>query len=234
VNELPREPASDELSGYSWTAIDRTHGMPVKRQCMHCEDPACVSVCPVAALQKSPEGPVIYASERCMGCRYCLLACPFSIPRYQWDRSVPYVQKCIMCYDKLVSKGEQPACTSVCPAGATIFGDRKELVEEARKRIRENPERYVDHIFGLTEAGGTSVLYLSPVPFSKLGFKEDVQHDSYPDRTWAIMEKLPGVVGVMGAVMTGIWWITHRREQVEREEREERERSEVDSSEDVQ
>jgi formate dehydrogenase iron-sulfur subunit len=139
-----------------------------------------------------------------------------------------------MCYDKLVSKGEQPACTSVCPAGATIFGDRKELVEEARKRIRENPDRYVDHIYGLTEAGGTSVLYLSPIPFSQLGFKEDVQQDSYPDRTWAIMEKLPGVVGVMGVAMTGIWWITHRRELVERDERQKLEESEVNSSEDIQ
>lgn len=211
INGLPRNDGAKKLTSTTWTRIERLHGVNIRRQCMHCLDPACVSVCPVAALQKTEAGPVIYLEDRCMGCRYCVMACPFEIPKYEWDKVLPRVQKCIMCYEKRVARGEQPACTSVCPTGATIFGDREQLIFEAQKRIEQNPDRYVNHIYGVKEAGGTSVLYLSDVAFEKLGFKAARTDVSYPKLTWQVLSQIPTVVGVGGVAMVGIWWIINRR-----------------------
>ena len=183
---------------------------------MHCLEPACVSVCPVTALQKTELGPVIYDESRCIGCRYCMLACPFGIPKYEWDSPLPKVQKCIMCYEKRVAGGEQPACTQVCPTGATKFGDRDALIAEARARIAAEPDRYVNHIYGVTEAGGTSVLFLSPIPFADLGFKTDVRDEPYPKLTWDILSKIPSIVSVGGVLLFGIYWVIHRRMHMEK------------------
>ena len=128
------------------------------------------------------------------------------------------MQKCILCFEKRLQEGRQPACTEACPTGATIFGERSDLIREARRRIHEEPGRYVDHIYGEHEAGGTSVLYLSAVPFEQLGFKVDVQHNPYPKLTWNVLDKLPMVVTTGAALLAGIWWLTKRREDVEREE----------------
>lgn len=124
---------------------------------------------------------------------------------------MPKVQKCIMCYEKRVSKGEEPACTSACPTGATKFGERDELIEEARNRINDSPDRYVDHIYGVKEAGGTSVLYLSDVPFEKLGFKQPRTDVSYPKLTWNVLSKIPYITSTSGVLLFGIWWIINRR-----------------------
>ena len=169
INGLPKEEA-DELNARTWTVVERRGGLNVRRQCMHCLDPACVSVCPVTALQKHSDGPVVYDEDRCMGCRYCMLACPFKVPKYEWDKALPRVQKCIFCFAERLGQGRQPACTEVCPAQATVFGARDELMRAARQRLQAHPGRYVDHIYGVEEAGGTSVLYLSSVPFEQLGF----------------------------------------------------------------
>ena len=218
INELPREGSAKELDAYTWTVVEKHGPVNVRRQCMHCLDPACASACPVGALQKKENGAVFYHEERCFGCRYCLVACPFQIPKYQWDQLVPYMQKCILCFEKRLKEGKEPACTEACPTGATIFGDRDDLLREARGRIITNPGRYVDHIFGEHEAGGTSVLYISGVPFDQLGFKVDVEENPYPKLTWNVLEKLPSVVTTGGVLLAGIWWITKRREDVEREE----------------
>jgi formate dehydrogenase iron-sulfur subunit len=215
VNDLPREQSADKLSATTWSIVEKRPRANVRRQCMHCLEPACASVCPVAALRKTPEGPVIYDESRCIGCRYCMVGCPFGIPKYEWDSPLPRVRKCIMCFEKRIKEGRQPACTAACPTGATVFGDRDELIQEARRRIQAEPGKYVDHIYGLNEAGGTSVMYLSSVPFEELGFKELVSNDPYPRLTWNILSKLPNVVSVGGVLMMGIWWLTRRKQLVE-------------------
>ena len=134
-NKLPG-PVEEQLTAYTWTTVQPKEGLNVRRMCMHCEVPTCASVCPVAALQKTPEGPVVYDAKRCMGCRYCMMACPFEIPKYQWDRPVPVVGKCIMCAGRL-KEGKPTACAEACPAEATIFGKREDLIWEARTRLRE-------------------------------------------------------------------------------------------------
>jgi len=222
INDLPREDGARALSATTWTTIDRIGDVPVRRQCMHCLEPSCVSVCPVAALYKTPEGPVVYDESKCMGCRYCMIGCPFGVPKYEWDKAVPRVQKCIMCYEKSVAGGGAPACTTACPTGATRFGDRDELLAEAHRRIAAEPDRYVDRVYGEHEAGGTSVLYLSAVPFEQLGFPVTVNGDPYPKLTWNVLSKLPNVVSVAGVTLFGIWWITHRRDEVAEVEKEDR------------
>ena len=223
INGLSRED-SGPLSAETWTTLERKQGVVIRRHCMHCEDPSCVSVCPVGAMHKAATGAVVWDKELCIGCRYCMVGCPFNMPKYEWDSPVPEVRKCIMCSENRLAKGQQPACTAACPTGATKFGDRDELIHEAHHRIDDAPDRYVNHIYGVKEAGGTSVLYLSPVPFEKLGFQK-VQEEPYPEFTWAVLSRLPQVVASLGVAMTGIWWITHRRDAVARAEKEQLEKS---------
>jgi len=215
INGLPADDGG-RLSATTWTTVEDHGNVHVRRQCMHCLDPACVSVCPVAALRKTPEGPVVYDADRCMGCRYCMVACPFSVPKYEWASTSPRVQKCILCFEKRLKDGKQPACTAACPTGASLFGDRDELIDEAHRRIKSEPGLYVDHIYGLTEAGGTSVLYLSSVPFDQLGFPDTLQGDSYPRLTWKVLSKIPDVVSLGGAALLGIWWLGQRKQTLRR------------------
>lgn len=141
----------------------------VKRQCMHCIDPSCVSACPFNALQKGAKGIVSWDGTRCIGCRYCEVACPFEIPKFEWQKFNPKIVKCEMCRHVLDRDG-QPGCTRVCPTGAVVFGLRNGLLEEAKRRVAAHPGAYHrDHVYGEHEAGGTQVLYLSKVPFEKLG-----------------------------------------------------------------
>ncbi len=216
-NDLPVD-LENNLSATAYTVVqERLPNTYVRRMCMHCENPTCVSVCPVGAFTKTAAGPVIYDKGKCIGCRYCMYSCPFSVPKYQWDRVVPYIQKCYLCADR-VAEGSEPACTAACPTGASIFGERDTLIEEAQKRIKDNPDKYVDHIYGLHEVGGTSVLYISSVPFEKLGepFNINLPDKPLPMYTWAALEKVPTIVVVGGVVLTGIWWITSRRDEVKK------------------
>jgi Fe-S-cluster-containing dehydrogenase component len=140
----------------------------VKRQCMHCLDPACVAACMMKALQKREFGLVSWDGGKCVGCRYCQVACPYNVPRFEWDSANPRIVKCELCRDRLVAGG-QPACCEACPRAAVIYGRRDDLLAEAHRRIRESPGRYVPRVYGEREAGGTQVLYLSHVPFETLG-----------------------------------------------------------------
>jgi Fe-S-cluster-containing dehydrogenase component len=153
----------------------------VKRQCMHCLDPACVSGCPFGALQKSQWGAVTWDGSRCIGCRYCEIACPFQVPKFEWDKWNPRIVKCEFCYHLLTKDSPQPACTRSCPTGAVIFGTRDKLLTEAKDRLAKNPAKYAEkRVYGEFEAGGTQVLYLSHVPFDKLGLpvlsKDSIAH----------------------------------------------------------
>jgi formate dehydrogenase iron-sulfur subunit len=217
-NSLPRTHNNflrDTLSADTYTVVNRRAGRFVRRMCMHCDSPTCVSVCPVGALEKTAAGPVLYDESKCMGCRYCMQACPFNVPAYEWDEPIPRIRKCTLCADR-IAEGLPTACASVCPTGATKFGDRAGLIAEARQRIHDNPGRYSDHIYGIEEVGGTSVLLLSDVPFDSLGYRMDLMKAPLPDLTWQALEKIPGVVTVGGALMSGIYWITRRRAKVRR------------------
>lgn len=142
----------------------------VKKQCMHCVDPACVGACMLGALQKGKFGIVSYDPSKCVGCRYCETACPFNVPKFEWSKKAPKIVKCELCRHRL-AQGKQPACSEVCPRGAVIFGRYPELLADARARLAAHPGKYVQRIYGERELGGTQVLYLSHVPFEKLGFR---------------------------------------------------------------
>jgi formate dehydrogenase iron-sulfur subunit len=209
--------AEERLSAHKLTAIE-THGERYsRRMCMHCADPTCASVCPVGALQKTALGPVVYDESKCMGCRYCMQACPFQVPSYEWDKRLPRVKKCDMCYDRQLA-GKPTACTEACPNGATITGEREALIAEARKRLAESPDKYYKRIYGLNEAGGTAVLFLSGVPFEQIGLKKNLPQEALPALTWRVLELVPDVVTVGATVLGGIWWITNRREEVAKAE----------------
>jgi formate dehydrogenase iron-sulfur subunit len=145
----------------------------VKKQCLHCGDPSCVSVCPVAAFQKRDDGVVTYNKNACIGCRYCMIACPWDAPTFEYDEALPVIQKCDFCKDARLAHGLPPACADACPVGAIKYGKRGDLLKEAHERIRNNPDVYNDHVYGESELGGTSVLVLAPkeVRFEDLGYK---------------------------------------------------------------
>ncbi len=165
--------APDDLDAHTKTIIklyrEKASQAYVKTQCMHCVDPACVSVCMFSALHKTADGIVAYDPDKCIGCRYCQVACPFDVPKFEWASATPKIVKCELCRDRIAA-GQQPACTAVCPRQAVIYGKRADLLREARRRIDEQPARYVPEVYGEHEAGGTQVLYLSGVSFAALGF----------------------------------------------------------------
>lgn len=185
-----------------------------KVQCNHCEEPACASACLVGALKKTRMGPVIYDEEVCIGCRYCINACPFYIPTYEYSNAFsPKVQKCFMCHHK-ITKGEIPACSGVCPVEAITFGKRSQLISLARDKIRSRPDRYIDHIFGEHEAGGTGWLYISGVPFERLDFPANLGSTSFPEFTKEFLSFVPLVLVVWPGLLGGFYLFSKRRDEV--------------------
>lgn len=168
----------------------------VKNQCMHCKDPACLSACPVGAFHKTAEGAVLYNFGRCIGCRYCMVACPFNIPKYEWEKTSPWIRKCTFCADR-IENGKVPACIKVCPTGTMFFGSLDEVTKEAETRIAGNQGTYVDHIYGKEEAGGTQWIYLSAIPFEQLGFRMGIPGAKLPDLTWNMLGSIPAKVGAL-------------------------------------
>lgn len=182
----------------------------VKSQCMHCLDPACASACLAKALEKTVAGPVVYHPERCLGCRYCMVACQFDVPKFEFDSPAPYISKCSFCAERQ-AQGLQPACTSVCPTGALQFGRREQLLEEARTRIYQNPDKYVHHVYGEQEAGGTSWLYVTDVPFDTLGFRTDLGPTSPPELTRTALAAVPLVLTLWPPLLMGLYTFSRRR-----------------------
>jgi len=215
ANNLPLPDLDDETifdekrvtSETSYTVVNRyktkDEEIFVKTQCMHCNQPACASACLVNAMHKTKEGPVIWETN-CIGCRYCMVACPFDIPKFEYNSPVPKIQKCTFCWENPVKKGEIPACVEACPSEALVFGTRRELVEEANKRIYGKPEAYYHHIYGEHEVGGTSWLYLSAVPFEQIGFRTDLGTTAYPKLTKGFLTNIAVIDLVVPALLLGI------------------------------
>jgi|YelNatPaOPRAMG01_1025707.scaffolds.fasta_scaffold04199_3 formate dehydrogenase iron-sulfur subunit len=204
----------EKLSAHKLTTIQTFGERYSRRLCMHCVDPTCASVCPVGALQKTALGPVVYDEDRCMGCRYCMAACPFQAPSYEWNSRLPRVKKCNMCEERQ-RRGQPTACAEACPTGATITGEREELIAEARKRIAAKPGEYYPKIYGLKEVGGTSVFYLSAVPFEQIGLKTNLPQEPLPQLTWNVLSHVPDIVTMGSVLLGGIYWLRHRKEEVE-------------------
>lgn len=236
VNELPppEKPFKDKsvleqkrrTENNAYTVVNKyepeNSKSPVFRkiQCNHCLEPACASACFVKAFKKTKEGPVIYDPSVCVGCRYCMVACPFEIPTYEYEKALtPRVLKCTMCYPR-VSKGQLPGCVEACPTEALTFGKRENLIKIARERIRKYPDRYIDHIYGENEMGGTSWLYLSGVPYKDVGMREDLGITPAPEFTSGALSGVPIVVGLWPVLLTGIYAMSKRKEKISDEEQQ--------------
>ncbi|GBC62325.1 hypothetical protein DENIS_3294 [Desulfonema ishimotonii] len=197
-------------------------GSPVFRkiQCNHCLEPACASACFVSAFKKTEEGAVVYDASVCVGCRYCMVACPFNIPAYEYDNVLtPKVVKCTMCHPR-VREGKLPGCVEACPVEALTFGRRDDLLQIARERIRKHPERYIDHIYGEHEMGGTSWLYITGTPYEEIGMREDLGNTPAPGLTSGALAVVPMVAGLWPIFLTGAYAMSRRKEKVSAEERE--------------
>jgi formate dehydrogenase iron-sulfur subunit len=204
----------------NFTVVNRFYssrdGKPiyVKRQCMHCENPACLASCFVDAYRKSTAGPVLHLPHVCIGCRYCMLACPFDVPAYEYYEPLnPQITKCTLCYDRITREGGVPACVEICPAEVMRFGKISELIKLAHERITKNPGKYVDHIYGEHEVGGTSWLYLSSVPFNEIGMRTDIGKTPIPNMSKGFLfgVKMFEIVGAWPLVFGAYYAISKAR-----------------------
>jgi formate dehydrogenase iron-sulfur subunit len=234
VNDLPApEKPFDDLkvleekrrtTPKTYTVVNQfggEHPVFAKKQCNHCLEPACASACFVKAFTKTPEGAVIYNENVCVGCRYCMVACPFEIPTYEYDEPfTPRVRKCTMCHPRIL-KGLLPGCVEACPTEALVFARREDLITVAHQRIAAFPDRYVDHLYGEHEMGGTNWLYLTGKPFAEVGMREDLGNTPAPKLTKGALGAVPMVVGLWPVLLTGIYAINKRKEKIAAQEQQE-------------
>ena len=237
LQDLPRKPAEAfkddsvfekqrRMDFSAYTVVNR-HEDPddpgsqtyAKVQCMHCLHPACMSACIVGAFTKDPSGAVVYDADKCIGCRYCIMACPFQVPAYEFDIAFePQVRKCTFCFQTRLSKGGIPACVQACPMQVMTFNKRSRLIELAHERLRKHPERYVQHIYGERELGGTSWMYLSDMSFEKMKFPKFGYHP-VPEYTEPVQHALfkwflppAALYATLGGIM---WFLNSRKKQAE-------------------
>ena len=221
VLETKRRPDHNALTVVNEYSHGKNSSLPidVKVQCMHCDHPACVSACIVGAFSKHENGTVTWDTDMCIGCRYCMAACPFQVPAFEYDKALnPMIMKCDFCFDR-TKEGKLPACVNICPVEALTYGKRSDLIKIARDRIKRNPDKYVDHILGETEVGGTSWMYLASKDFAELefpklgknpapGVSESIQHGIFAYFVPPIS---------LYALLGGIMWITKRRKELDEE-----------------
>ncbi len=185
----------------------------MKRQCMHCVDPACVTACMIQAFRKGPEGIVSYDASHCIGCRYCQIACPFNVPKFEWSKAIPKIVKCELCRHRK----EGPACAQVCPREAVIYGKTSDLLAKAKRRVAAEPKRYFPKVYGETDGGGTQCLYLAPagIPFERLGLP-DLGPEGVPHRAVSVQHGLyQGFVApvVLYAALGFVVWRNRKSQQ---------------------
>jgi len=207
----------------TYTVVNRydTEGGPVFRkfQCNHCNEPACLTSCFVNAYTKTREGAVIYNPKVCVGCRTCMVACPFYVPAYSYSSPInPIIKKCIMCYDTRLKFGKPPACVEACPQEVMTFGKRKDLIKIGHQKISSKPDKYIDHIYGEDEAGGTSWMYLSSVPFDQVGFDTHLGTQPMLNYVKDFLAIVPMVLCIWPALFTGFHLLAHRKEARKSEE----------------
>lgn len=190
----------------------------VKKQCMHCGQPGCVAACLVKAMKKHDDGAVTWDTN-CMGCRYCMVSCPFDIPRFEYNSWNPKIQKCNLCWEQRLTKGGIPACVEACPTETLLFGTKRELVEESRRRMYRQPKKYVNYIYGENEVGGTSWMYLSAVPFEQIGFKTDLGATAYPEYSTGFLYSVPIVLILWPAFLMGLSYLTRPEDEKEKKEK---------------
>ena len=216
VFEKMRRPGNDgytRVNRYE-NAWDTNKPTNVKVQCMHCDKPACVSACIVGAFSKQENGSVIWDTDMCIGCRYCMVACPFQIPTFEYDKAIqPNINKCDFCYER-TKDGLLPACVEICPVEALTYGKRRDLIEIADKRVKLYPDRYIDKIYGFTEVGGTSWMYLANTEFEKLEFPK-LNDSPAPGVSESIQAGIfayfvPPIA--LYSLLGGIMWITKNKE----------------------
>jgi formate dehydrogenase iron-sulfur subunit len=189
------------------------HPLFRKIQCNHCQEPACLTSCFVNAYTKTPEGAVIYNADVCVGCRTCMVACPFNIPAFRYSSAFqPKVMKCIFCHDTRLVKGKPPACVEACPQEVMVFGRRTDLLQIGRQRIREHSTTYVDHIYGENEAGGTAWMYLSPAPFEQAGFDTTVPKEPILNYVKDFLSIVPMVLTIWPALFAGFYLLARRKD----------------------
>ncbi len=191
-----------------------------KQQCNHCQEPACASACFVKAFTKNSDGSVTYSPSWCVGCRYCMIACPFYVPTYDYGNVWnPLVYKCTMCHPR-IQEGKRPGCVDACPKGALVFGKRKDLVRLAHERINSKPGQYVDYVYGEKEMGGTNWLYIAGVPAQDLGMPQ-LGATSAPELTSGALGAVAMVAGMWPVLLGGAYAITKRKEKVAAQEQKE-------------
>lgn len=222
VFKLMRRPDESALTVVNQYENEKYSNLPVnvKVQCMHCDHPACVSACIVGAFSKNENGSVTWDTDKCIGCRYCMVACPFQIPTFQYDKAInPNIMKCDFCFERTLT-GKLPACVEICPVEALTYGPRNDLIKIAREKIKKYPERYINYVYGENEVGGTSWLYLAGQDFKKIGFpnlgikpapgvSESIQHGIFA-------YFVPPAS--LYALLAGIMWLGKKRKESNEEE----------------
>jgi formate dehydrogenase iron-sulfur subunit len=202
-----------ETSVTQWTVVNRYEtsrgAVFAKRQCFHCWQPACASACLTNAMLKTKSGPVIWREDKCMGCRYCMVSCPFNIPKFEYDSTNPKVQKCILCHGRTL-EGKKPACVEACPTDALMYGKKRELMEIARNRIYNHPDQYHPEVYGEHVAGGTGWLYLASVPFGEIGLPTNLGTTPFPEYTREFLYSVPMIELLWPTALLALNYLTRR------------------------
>ncbi|HSL92625.1 MAG TPA: 4Fe-4S dicluster domain-containing protein [Candidatus Limnocylindrales bacterium] len=217
VFEKKRRPTASAYTVVNRYANPNSSDKPFYRkvQCNHCNEPGCAAACPVRAYTKTPEGAVLYNKDVCFGCRYCMVACPFYVPAYDYESALdPRIVKCTLCHER-VKKGGMPACAEACPVGTITFGKREDLIKLARNRIRKHPDRYIDHIYGEYEVGGTSWLYISGIPFDRMDFPANLVEKPLVEQTKGFLSAVPLVLTIWPALLGMCYAATRNKEEKE-------------------